>query len=165
MLIKPNMVLHKNQLDQYSIESVVTHGSLVRVMLDYVHIALKGTGKIIIADAPIQSCDFDSLIRENGIVQILELYQSYGISIELIDFRKEKAIVNRKGQVIGTQELSGDPRGYTVVDFGNSSMLEGVSPKFQNFRVTNYNPKTMKEHHNSGTHEYLIPNTVLDSML
>ena len=78
VLIKPNMVFHKNQLNKYSIESVVTHGSFIRVILDYAYIALKGTGRIVIADAPIQSCDFDSLIRDNGIVQILELYKGYG---------------------------------------------------------------------------------------
>ena len=75
----------------------------------------------------------------------------------------EKATINKRGQIIGTQKLPGDPRGYTVVDLGNSSMLEELSNQFQNFRVTNYDPRTMNEHHNMGTNEYLIPNTVLDA--
>ena len=56
-LIKPNWVLHENQLDG-SIESLITHTSLIRVVIDYLILALDQEGIIEIADAPLQGCDF-----------------------------------------------------------------------------------------------------------
>lgn len=163
VLIKPNMVLHKNQLKQFSLESVITNGSIIRAIIDYVYIALKGTGRIIIADAPIQSCDFEIVIDKNGIKKIQELYREKGFKIELIDFRKEKAVTNNKGQIVNTKDLPGDPRGYTIVNLGQDSMLSEVSSDYEKFRVTNYDSEKMKEHHNKDTHEYLIPNSVLEA--
>lgn len=39
VLIKPNLVKHKNKLG-YDARSVFTHGSVIRAVLDYVYIAL-----------------------------------------------------------------------------------------------------------------------------
>ena len=58
VVLKPNMVMHKNGLSQFSTDCMITHGSIIRAILDYVYIALKGNGKIIIADAPLQKCGF-----------------------------------------------------------------------------------------------------------
>src|SRR5690554_4780143 len=56
VLVKPNMVrdVHGWGMD---VTSVFTHGSVIRAVLDYVHIALGDTGRIIVGDAPLQSCD------------------------------------------------------------------------------------------------------------
>lgn len=53
VVLKPNMVRYENGFSQYSTDCLITRGSIVRAILDYVYIALKGKGKIIIADAPL----------------------------------------------------------------------------------------------------------------
>lgn len=128
----------------------------------YIYIALKGKGKIIIADAPLQKCDFLKVTIENGTRLIVDYYKKHGIKIELIDFRKERAITDSSGRIKGIEKLNGDPRGYTVVDLGEDSLLHDIIDDYKKFRVTNYNPNLMKLHHNHKKNEYLIPNTILE---
>jgi len=134
------MVMHKNGLKQFSTDCLITHGSIIRAMVDYVYIALEGKGKIIIGDSPLQKCDFKEAIIKNGTKEIVDFYKNYGIEIELIDFRKERAITDSSGRIKGIEKLNGDPRGYTVVDLGKDSMLYDIIDDYEKFRVTNYNP-------------------------
>ena len=58
VLIKPNFVMHKNGSDHpEDMESLVTHPSILRSIIDYTLIALKGDGQVIVADAPVKDCD------------------------------------------------------------------------------------------------------------
>ncbi len=60
----PAILVNKHQIWSFIeilvviFNAVITPGSLIRALLDYVCIALKGTGCITIGDAPIQSCFF-----------------------------------------------------------------------------------------------------------
>jgi uncharacterized protein (DUF362 family) len=163
VVLKPNMVMHKNGLKQFSTDCLITHGSIIRAILDYVYIALKGKGKIIIADAPLQKCDFSKVTVENGTRSIVDFYKKNGIKIELIDFREERAITDSSGRIKGIEKLKGDPRGYTAVDLGKDSILYDIIDGYKKFRVTGYNPDLMKEHHNPEKNEYLIANTILEA--
>ena len=58
VLIKPNLVLHFNGSGA-DIRAVTTHASVIRPVLDYVVLALKGTGSIIVGDAPQANGHFD----------------------------------------------------------------------------------------------------------
>lgn len=85
VLIKPNMVMHINEKHDNGIDCMITHPSLVRAIVDYVVLALEGRGTIIIGDAPVQSCDFERLVEEQGYSNIVNFYKEKGIEIELID--------------------------------------------------------------------------------
>lgn len=163
VLLKPNIVLHENHLRHYGLDCVITHGSIVRAIADYVYIALKGCGKIIIGDAPIQACKFDKAIRHMGLAEIKGLYKKHGFDVEIIDFRQEMALLDNRGKICAIKKLSGDPRGYSRIDLNKESMHDEVSELYESFRVTNYDPARMKEHHNRQVHEYLIPNSVLQA--
>ena len=163
VVLKPNMVMHKNLNKQFTTDCLITHGSIIRAILDYVYIALKGKGKIIIADAPLQDCDFSKVTIENGTKSIVNFYKKNGIKIELIDFRKERAIIGSSGQMKGIEKLKGDSRGYTVVDLGKDSLLWDIIDDYEKFRNVNYNPNLMKLHHNFEKNEYLIPNSILQA--
>ena len=160
VLIKPNLVRHYHP-HQTTIEAIVTHGSVIRAVLDYVFIATKGQGKIIIGDAPLQNCDFEQLCRENGLFAIQEFYKNKNIGIELIDFRKERALTDANHVIFKKISLKGDPRGYQQFNLGSDSLLRELVGA--EFRVTNYDPGLMKEHHAAGHHEYVIANTVLQT--
>ena len=161
VLLKPNMVLHKNELKTDTIDCVITHGSLIRAVLDYVFIALNGQGQVIVADAPIQSCDFQEVIKANGLIDIQNHFRQTGRNFEIIDLRNEWVRVNPKGEITQVITLPGDPAGYAQIDLGRDSLFAELDPKHPKLRVTSYDPSVMKEHHNQQVHEYLIAKSVL----
>jgi len=161
VFIKPNWVMHRNKGGS-GMDCLITHPSIIRAVFDYVCIALEGHGKILIGDAPLQSCDFDSLQALPGTKELMDYFHSRGPDVEILDLRQELA-VKKAGIVSSRTSLCGDPRGYAAVDFGRDSMLDPVRGHFRKFRVTNYNPGPMLRHHNETTHEYCISKSVLSS--
>jgi uncharacterized protein (DUF362 family) len=162
VLIKPNLVRHYHETSS-SLESLVTHSSIIRVIVDFVIIAIKGDGIITIGDAPLQSCDFEKLIRNINLDKIMDFYRNLGINIRLVDFRKRRGIIDSKYRYKGVEELPGDDWGYTVVDLGKKSALNEIVSDFKFFSVGDYSCAEMNKHHNEQNNEYLIPNTVLFS--
>ena len=61
VLIKPNLVLHFNGSGA-DVRAVTTHASVIRPVLDYVILALKRTGSIIVGDAPQANGHFDEIV-------------------------------------------------------------------------------------------------------
>lgn len=163
VVLKPNFVIDKNVNDKTCF-STITHGSVIRAVIDYVILALKGSGKIIVADAPQMDCNFDKLINKNGMKGVAEYYQrqlfNSDIGFELLDLRQERAIY-KYGVVWERIPLKGDPRGYTIVDLEKESKFYGLNPK--NFYGADYNRKQTVTAHSMGHHKYCISNTVLQS--
>lgn len=161
VLMKPNLVMHYNLAG--GTDELLTHGSIIRAVLDYVYIALKGKGTITIGDAPLQSADFGKVIKIVGIDKIIDFYNKNSeMKINLIDFRME---MGYKGKIGGIkrEKLIGDPLGYSAVDLGDDSELFEISDDYKKFRVTNYDKDEMLKHHDKNRKEYLIPNSVLNA--
>ena len=162
VLIKPNLVKHLNGFG-YDPRSVVTHGSVIRAIMDYVVIALKGEGTIIVGDAPLQATDINQVLHVNGLDGVLSFYQHLpGINVEFVDFRCERAITDGK-IVLQREELTGAPGGYQSVDLGSLSSLKEIDSRYPRFRVTDYDRPSMTAHHTQQIHEYLIPQAILAS--
>ncbi|MBN1800582.1 MAG: DUF362 domain-containing protein [Candidatus Lokiarchaeota archaeon] len=163
VVIKPNLVLNHDKFQ----DLLTTHSSLIRVVVDFVWIALKGKGKIIIGDAPLQRCDFDDLIKRNGLKKTVDFIKSKNININLFDFRTElmtiKPFQKSKYRTIKINKKKGDPKGYSVIDLKDNSNLNLLSQNldYLRFRVTNYDPHVMKKAHNNNSHKYLISNSVI----
>lgn len=67
VIVKPNLVMHINEnktVQENAFECLITHASLIRAVCDYCLIALKGTGRLMIGDAPMQGCNFDILLEK-----------------------------------------------------------------------------------------------------
>jgi uncharacterized protein (DUF362 family) len=161
VLIKPNLARHYNSTG--GTDELVTHGSIIRAILDYVYIALNGRGKIKIGDAPVQDTDFIKLIKIVGIDKIIDFYnKNTELEIEIVDFRIEKGCKGRLGN-IEREELKGDPLGYAAIDLNINSELFEISKYYKKFRVTNYHKSDMIKHHNVKRNEYLISNSVLNA--
>jgi len=159
VLLKPNFVKHLNPLGDF--DCMCTHGSVIRAVLDYVYIALKGRGQIIIADAPLQSCDFKKLVNKTGLNRILDFYKQHcGLQIKLMDFRLAVAAKDITG-FISTKRQEGDPAGYVAVDLKSDSELSEICDDYEKFRVTCYNKEEMIVRHNKEKNEYLIPQSAL----
>jgi hypothetical protein len=59
VLIKPNAVFDFSWNINSSVFSLITHESIIRTVIDYVFIDLKGSGEIIISDAPLAYFNFE----------------------------------------------------------------------------------------------------------
>jgi uncharacterized protein (DUF362 family) len=159
VVIKPNLVRHYNPFG--SMDAQITHGSVIRAVLDYVHLALKGEGSITIGDAPVQSCNFEKVTKIAGLDQIVEYYRkNTTIKINLVDFRKSAGYPQKSG-LIEHIDLSGDPEGYTTVNLGQFSEFSVIKNDYEKFRVTNYDKKRMRHYHNVSDHSYVIANSIL----
>lgn len=162
VLIKPNMVMHAHEGGR-GLEGVITWGSVIRPVVDYAYRALRGKGRILIADAPLQACDFGTVAERGGCAAIAEFYRrEAGFPIELVDLRGAMALKDAYGAVRGIVPLNASPGRSVAVELGASSRLRGDASLY---RVTNYSPRAMRRHHAEGMHGYLIPREVLGADL
>lgn len=160
VVLKPNFVIERHQYG-YDVRSLFTHGSVLRAVVDYVRLALRGTGRIIIGDAPLQSCDLERLLKLNGIPEIVEFYRRNGGSVpEVEDFRREVTVRDEGNLVLERTKRDGS---YRIVDLGDESMLRDVSEGYRNYRVTNYDVSVMARHHDRRVNEYFIAQSILDA--
>ncbi len=159
VLLKPNWVLHSNDDPSHDMDCVVTHPSVIRAVLDYVLIALKGTGRVIVGDAPIQICHFEALHQSMGYDRLWAYYHEKGLSLEIMDFRG--LVAHETGARHNV--LRNDSDG-VVVDLGAQSLFADWSgERIARMRVTNYATTLMQEHHSVHKHEYMIHPCVLEA--
>lgn len=159
VLVKPNLVMHENPTGNGT-DCLYTHPSVIAAVIDYVVIALKGGGSIVLADAPMQSCDFDALVERSGLRGLVAWYCSQGVDIELKDMRGLKSVSTAGGL---EQELIEDAAG-KVIDLGANSCFSGLSKeRIDRLRITNYDPAELKRHHTQDRHEYYVSSCLLDA--
>lgn len=159
VLLKPNFVMHENGSGA-GIECLITHPSVIAAVMDYVFIALGGTGKVILGDAPVQDCHWDELLVNGGIDAMMAFYKERGLSIELQDFRNVKRDV--KNGVYADQQQEGSARHGILVQMGENSAFEGLTEeRLRRMRVTNYDPRIMNRHQTQGVHNYNVSEIVL----
>lgn len=157
VVIKPNWVNHFNPIEDH-LNGLVSHSSVIRVILDYVLIALKGEGEIVIGDAPIQSCNFDVLTEKNAINEIVNILQPLTtVKIEVKDFRKE-IMISKSGTY---RRIENSKNNFIPVNMKQSSFLNGIKNDYKKFRVTSYNKDKMLKYHNEQDHIYLIAEEIL----
>lgn|GEM_PF-189520 len=160
VLIKPNLVRHYNGNSEGGIECLITNPSLVAAVIDYVLIALKGRGTIVIGDAPLQECDFEELISSAGYAYLIDYYKKKGINIELKDFRNTKTYYGENG-IHFLQENRRNDNGI-VVALNEESWFYGLGDsKIDAMRVTDYDPRIMRQYHTNLTHKYEISKELL----
>jgi uncharacterized protein (DUF362 family) len=164
VVVKPNLVIHSYGDDPEGLIAVLTHGSVLRAVLDYVIIALKGSGKITVGDAPLRSTDFEVAARRSGITDAVRFAGAETpatIDVELIDFRQYVVRCDAYGTVETRTELPGDPAGYLAVDLGASSALVPLDKHFVRYRAPDYDRRETVKHQNPSRHEYLITGSAL----
>lgn len=161
VLIKPNMVREKNlNAEGGGTDCLYTHPAVVAPMVDYAIIALKGIGKIVIGDAPVQECDFEVLVQNSGYKQLVDWYSQQGYQIELVDLRGLKSVFRNGVHFPVINSLSPGK----VIDLGKESAFYGADRKaIENFRITNYDPALMKQHHTLDKHEYFVSDYMLNA--
>jgi len=162
VVLNPNFVSHKVK-DSDDWDYCITHGSVIRAVVDYVYLALKGKGRIIIADGPQTDSNIDKILELTGIREIQELYKDkFNFEIDFIDFRDEKW-TDRDGIIISKEKLPGDPAGSIVFDLGKESYFAEVDKNKPTFYGAHYDISETMSHHANGKHEYSICKTPIEA--
>jgi len=124
VFIKPNFVLSRHS-GAGSLWSIVTHPSVLRAVADYVWIALRGSGKIILGDAPQYDCDFAELDRAGGLSEMATFYGTRGgPAFELVDLRRYWSRGKHFASLL--MPLAGDPSGGVTVNLDGTSALSDL---------------------------------------
>lgn len=166
VLIKPNWVRHAAE-GWSGMESLITHPSIIRPMVEFAAKALRladgsYSGQIHLADAPLQSANFDLLLEQSGIPSLLAHWHSQGIPLKLVDLRRVIADCDDSTAVLlHARSAPGDPLGDTIVDLGTRSRLDSLLSGGGRVGVSNYDSSTTTDHHQPGRHKYCIANSLL----
>lgn len=161
VFVKPNTVRHYHVLGK-DIFSVITHGSVVRAMLDYVRIALKDEGKVIVGDSQTVWGCYESAQALSGIGPVMEWFAAQSpISVENFDLRMVRAVRTYLGGRWKREKVEHDPLGYVVVDLGDRSAFKGIDPSTLRIGIASYQETYRR--HSEGRHEYVLPRSLVES--
>ncbi len=159
VLLKPNMIRESHLGRPGEWEQIITHGSVVRAVLDYVAIALAGRGRVLIADAPQTDSNFEAIVERMGLPAILSFYRDHSpIEISIADLRSQRWI-SRDGVIMERAAASGDPLGTTEVDLGRRSSFYGLGGRV--YYGADYDIAETNRHHRGERHAYLYSTSAL----
>jgi uncharacterized protein (DUF362 family) len=154
VLLKPNMVHQRHPRDPQGWRYMITHGSVIRAVADYVWKAVGPEGKIILADAPQTDASFSEMMKLLGLDVIRDFYLAQGLAFELIDLRQEEW-TTRGDVVVERRKLPPNPYGSVAFDLGDASEFSD-HPGSGNYYGADYDAGVVNRHHSGGRHEYLI---------
>lgn len=161
VLIKPNFVLHYNQ-GTGGMEPMITHESVIKAV---VNAALQAEPfEVIVGDAPIQTCNFSTLLEESGLGSWAESLKRTDSRFKGVkDFRRTTAEYLNGVRVAQENVLPEEE--FVLFDLGSDSLLEPITDDTDDFRVTCYDPRLMAKTHGRGRHRYLVAKDVMEADL
>lgn len=158
VLVKPNLIWHAHRYDHAQWQQVITHGSIVRAVVDYVLIALKGKGEVWIADGPQLDANWEEIMARTGLREVCAWYEkTSAVPVKMLDLRD--AWEDVRGDVLyGRTSLPGDPLGAVEVNLAETSRFHdhGGSGKYYG---ASYEQDETNYHHSNGRHEYRLSRT------
>ena len=165
VVIKPNLVRGSHPLGELGVKSMVSQAALIRPIIDYLLLATDQKVEIVIADVPLQTTDWDKVIKDSRFKDLVDYYAKLGIKIPLLDLRKEISKLNETGVICQRDYQDRDPLGYSTVDLKDKSRLTKVINHSKKFQITDYGQGTVPPHHNQDKNEYFICKTILSADL
>jgi uncharacterized protein (DUF362 family) len=144
VVLKPNFVRsrHFEGKDPFA---MITHPSVLRAIADYVWIALKGQGRIIIADAPQYDANWDELLALTGLESLGDVYnESQPGSFEIRDLRNYWS--RRKHFPSMLIPLTGDPEGVVPVNLGEKSAVREIRDPKRLYGAVYHRQELIKNH-------------------
>lgn len=165
VVLKPNYVQSEHQ-EGGDLFSIITHSSVLRPLIDYCYLALRGKGRIIVADAPQMDCDPKALVDRIQIESIQRLYrEALGFEIEFRDLRTfwfDRSAPSTGGGSRNRFPLDGDPEGQVGVDLGRASALYPVNRRYYG---ADFNRDETNRLHHGETQIYHVARTILGADL
>lgn len=160
VLLKPNLVLHRNERADGGWEELLTHTTVIAAVT---YAALQaGAASVTIGDAPLQSCDFNELLTTTGLgawaAALSAREPRFG---GIRDFRRTTCVLSGGVRVVDENKQSED--GYVLFDLAGDSLLEEVVNAEHPFRVCWYDPRLMSRTHFLGRHQYLVAREIMEA--
>jgi hypothetical protein len=91
IVLKPNFIRHWNPSARGSLDSVVTHGAMLRALADYAFLAVGRQGEVVVAEAPQHDCDWEVIDEATGLDAMVRFYaERAGLELRVIDLRREE---------------------------------------------------------------------------
>ncbi len=167
VVLKPNFVRsrHYNDKDPFG---MITHPSVLRAIADYCWIALKGKGRIVIADAPNFDADFDELLKLTKLPEVVDFYASHpGPGFAVFDLRDywgktRLPFFETRHMASCQRKLPGDPEGNIVVNLREKSALYN-HPHPERFYGAVFDRQETISHHSGEHQEYEVARTVMNA--
>lgn len=165
IMIKPNWVKHQES-PYFPIEAMVTSTKLIEHVIEACLKKYANVREIIVGDVPLQSCEWNLLLKQSCTERLINKYESYrNPYIRIIDLRRERFSVHKGFMEKSGADYGGDPKGYSEVFLDERSFLEPISNSKNKFRVADYDPNETESNHHKGFHRYIVSSSVLDSDL
>ena len=161
VVLKPNLVAETHPRDREGWRYVLTNGSIVRAVADYVFLAVGAGGRVVLADAPQTDSSFSAMVRLLGLDALRDFYAGAGLELELVDLRQEEW-VNRDGVIVSRFQLPGDPGGAVAFDLGDMSEFADHRGAGRYYGA-DYDARPVNDHHSDGRHEYLLSATAVQA--
>jgi uncharacterized protein (DUF362 family) len=164
VVIKPNFVTDWNRevegLDAKL--ALVTHGAVLRPVIDFVYRACGRAGSIIVADTPLEedrAHSFEEIVRFTGTAEMVQALQVLDVPVELVDLRSAVRSVRRG--IHRQASLAGDPLGYSLIELGSNSAFSDIGDGRNTLETGSW--QSCASYHNPTTHRYSIANTILSA--
>jgi uncharacterized protein (DUF362 family) len=159
VIVKPNLVIDYNASGETT-DCLVTHASVLRPVIDYVLLALKGEGSVAIADSAHGNANFARIKQVTGLDILQAYYSGKGINIDVLDLRKYHYGLGPEGFIEKRKRVDGDPDGYCEVDLGKDSAFADL-PHLENLYGADFDRSEIRRFHNAETNKYVVARTFL----
>lgn len=154
VFLKPNWVCEELKESDYV--CLRTNDNLMLCILEEV-LSLSPI-KVLMADAPIQGCNWEKMMKPDFQETVNELSATYHIPVFIKDLRRTVNDVENNMVEKDLHPMSD----YLIFDLGGASFLEPITSSDNRFRVTCYDPDRMAEVHHHGMHKYCVAKDVFD---
>ena len=165
IVLKPNWVLHETD-PAFPIRALVTDARIIESVAEACLELFPSAESILVGDCPLQYADWPLLCRQSGLDPVIErLTKLSRGKIEFRDLRREVFRREEGSFSPGEGSVHGDPKGYREVQLGKGSHLEPISDQSDKFAVNDYSAAVTSSNHRSGSHRYLVSQSMLDADL
>jgi len=162
VVIKPNWIAERHKFKKEVWEPVITHPNVILGIIRKVIQRLEGSGKIIIADGPVENASFEALSRIYNFENWKNIGRKAGIEIEILDLRKFMCI-NENDIIVDVIDLPGDPQGDVDFDLKEASEFIGHSPSSKGYYGASYDSMETNAAHSNGKHLYRVSKSVISA--
>ena len=158
--LKPNWLAPHHRYDVNEWQSVITHPNVITAVLTEVAQRIRGSGKIVLADAPQSDSSFKALSQHFDIETWQRVAAAHQVELQIIDLRDHEFEV-RDGITLDRRELPGDPLGSVEFNLGEDSEFGTHSPSERGYYGADYDTSETTEGHSNGDHRYRISRSIV----
>jgi uncharacterized protein (DUF362 family) len=166
VVIKPNWVIHETD-PAFPISGLVTSAELIEATVDACLEIFPKLESLVVCDVPLQYADWNQICHQSGLNNVIRRLsgKSPGGAVSICDLRKDRFQQTTGSFLEPVLGNRGDARGYREIELGQRSHLEPLSSQARLFAVNDYSPSVTRSNHSSGSHRYLVSQSVLDADL